>query len=125
MNRLPELPAFENSLLLPRFRTKAGETAIALRRIVYLSGQGNYTVFHLVDGEQVITTLSLSFYTELLERHGFLRVHKSCLLNLHYLMQCRFHRFYTLTLPDQRVLCIARRRRKSLKLLIQTLLSVL
>lgn len=124
MNRLPEIPTIDNNPLLSRFRTKAGETAIDLRRIVYLSGQGNYTVFHLVDGEQVITTLSLSFYAPLLESNGFLRVHKSYVLNLFYLPKCRFVRL-RLTLPNRQVISVARRRRKALKLSIQALLPAL
>lgn len=115
MNRLPELPVLENILLLPRFRTKAGETAIDVYRIVYLSGQGNYTVFHLADSEQIVTSLSLSFYAPILENYGFLRVHKSCLLNLHYLSQCSLYRYEHLTLPDKKHIQIARRRKSLLK----------
>ncbi|AEI49656.1 LytR/AlgR family response regulator transcription factor [Runella slithyformis] len=106
---------FESAVQLPRFQTKNGEQTIDLRRILYLSAQGNYTRFHLDDGEQVITSHSLSIYARLLEKHGFVRVHKSHLLNLEFLRHCRIQRSQWLVLPDRQTLEIARRRRAKLK----------
>lgn len=111
---------FESAILLPRFQTKAGERAIDLRRILYLSAQGNYTQFHLQDGEQVIASLSLSTYAALLENHGFLRLHKSHLLNLHFLDQCRIQQFPILTLPCGHTMEVARRRRATLRKIIRS-----
>ncbi|MFN8347785.1 MAG: LytTR family DNA-binding domain-containing protein [Spirosomataceae bacterium] len=119
MNPLPPLIHFESAVPLPRFQTKAGEQAIDPKRIVYLSAQGNYTLFHLENGEQVVTSLSLSSYACLLEKHGFLRLHKSHLLNLHYLGQCIMQRFMFLILPGGQTIEIARRRRKTLKKILK------
>ena len=79
----PMIPK-ESAVFLPRFQTKAGEKSIDICRIVYLKVQINYTMFYLSDGEQVITTLSLSNYARLLEPHGFIRIHKSYLVNERY-----------------------------------------
>ncbi|WP_428661265.1 hypothetical protein [Runella sp.] len=65
----------EGAVSLPRLPTKARESVIDLRRIMYLSAQGNYTVFHLETGEQVLTSLPLCIYATLLEEHGFMRIH--------------------------------------------------
>ena len=111
---------FESAVLLTRFLTKAGERGIDLRRILYLSAQGNYTLFHLEGGEQVVTSLSLSSYALLLEKYGFLRLHKTYLLNLHYLNQCTLDRFLFLTLPGGHTIEIARRRRKTLKRIVKS-----
>lgn len=119
MHTLPVITPFESAVFLPRFQTKAGEQVIDLRRILYLSGQGNYTLFHLEDGEQVVTSHSLSTYAPLLERLGFLRLHKSYLLNLHYLGQCTVQQFMFLTLPDGHTIEIARRRRTSFKRMVK------
>lgn len=105
----------ESAVILPRFQTRAGENIIALSRIVYLRAQLNYTVFHLSDGEQVMTSLSLSTYARLLEPQGFVRLHKSWLLNLHYLAQCREVEENRLLLPDGEQVGIARRRRKKVR----------
>lgn len=118
MNTLPGLQSVESVVRLPRFQTKAGESIIDLHSIVFLSAQGNYTLFYLETGEQVLTSLSLSTYSDLLEKHGFMRLHKSYLLNLHYLGQCRIHHFFSLTLPAGQTLEIARRKRAKLRKMV-------
>ncbi len=106
---------FESAVQLPRFQTKSGEQAIDLCRILYLSAQGNYTRFYLEGGETVITSHSLGIYAKILEEHGFVRVHKSHLLNLEFLKHCRIQQSQWLILPDRQTLEIARRRRAKLK----------
>jgi two-component system, LytTR family, response regulator len=106
---------FESAVQLPRFQTKNGEQTIALRRILYLSAQGNYTRFYLEGGETVVTSHSLGIYAKILEEHGFVRVHKSYLLNLEFLKHCRIQQSQWLVLPDCQTLEIARRRRTKLK----------
>ena len=46
-------------MYIPRFKNKAGKCTIELDDIVFLSALGNYTVFHLMSGEQVTTSLPL------------------------------------------------------------------
>ncbi len=111
----PILIPFESAVQLPRFHTKAGEQFIDLSRIVYLKAQLNYTLFHLVDGEQVVTSLSLSTYARLLEPCGFVRLHKSCLLNGQYLSRCEVIENQLLILPDRQQVTIARRRKGIIK----------
>ena len=106
---------FESAVQLPRFHTKAGEQLIDLGRIVYLKAQLNYTVFYLLDGEQVVTSLSLSTYARLLEPCGFVRLHKSCLLNGQYLSRCEVIENQLLILPDRQQVTIARRRKGIIK----------
>ncbi len=115
----PILIPQESAVLLPRFHTKAGEQFIDLGRIVYLKAQLNYTLFYLADGEQVLTSLPLGSYAALLEPKGFLRFHKSYLLNLHYLPQCSLKSNHQLVLPDGKRVVIARRRRAMVKKIIR------
>ena len=113
------IPTAESAVRLPRFQTKSGERQIDPRRIVYLSAQANYTLFHLDNGEQVMTTHSLSIYAPLLEALGFIRVHKSYLLNSFYLNRCRLNRSTELILPNGSMLEVARRRRSTLRKMIK------
>ncbi|WP_428663224.1 LytTR family DNA-binding domain-containing protein [Runella sp.] len=118
MTPFPALIPFESAIsavTLPRFQTKSGQCTIDPKEIIYLRAMGNYTIFHLAMGEQVVTTLPLITYVPLLEEQGFMRLHKSYLLNLHFLKDCRIDRFFRLTLPDQCILQVARRRRMALK----------
>ena len=100
---------------LPRFQTKSGQQTVDLKDILYLSGKGNYTVFHLRQEVQILTSLSLGVYASLLEPQGFIRLHKSCLFNEHYLNQCQFQRYNELTLSTGIKIKVSRRRRTSLK----------
>lgn len=119
MNQILGIFPVKKAVILPRFQTKAGESFIGLEQIVHLSAQGNYTVFHLLTGETVLTSLSLSTYSALLEMHGFMQTHKSHLLNLHYLDQCYIHHFLMLTLPAGQTLEIARRKRAALRKILK------
>ena len=103
--------SIESAVRLPRFQTKSGEQTVDLKRIVYLTAQRNYTYFYLSDDEQVTATLPLSYYASLLEKHGFIRVHKSYLLNNRFLGQCSFKKGDILILPNRHTISVSRRRR--------------
>jgi len=111
----------ESVIHLPRFQTKDGEHFIDLRRIVCLNAQLNYTMFQLDDGERVVTSHSLSMYAALLEKQGFIRLHKSHLLNLYYLSQCQILHFERLVLPSGQILEISRRKRTVLRRTLKSL----
>ena len=119
MNIFPTIHSVESVVSLPRFQTKEGKSAIAMKHIVFLSAMSNYTLFHLASGEQVVTSLSLSVYEPLLENLGFMRIHKSTIFNLYFLDRCTFRRAHTLTLPTGQTIDIARRRRTAIKKIIQ------
>lgn len=115
MQTFPNVTPFESIVALPRFQTKNGENRINPKSISFLVAQGNYTLFHLVTGEQVLTSLPLGNYATLLEWHGFVRIHKSYLVNLDCLQECTIERFSLVTFPTGEVVEIARRRRNKLR----------
>lgn len=119
MNTFPSVTPFENVLYLPRFQTKNGENAINPKQISFLVAQGNYTLFHLKTGEQVLTSLPLGSYVPMLEWYGFVRIHKSYLVNLDSLQECVIVRFSIVTFPNGEVVEIARRRRNTLRKLFE------
>lgn len=115
MNTFLGVVPSESEMALPRFRTKEGARVVDLRRIVYLSAKSNYTQFYMEDGEEVITSHSLNIYVELLEQYGFIRIHKSYLVNEYHLKNCRLRPDRALRLPNGSVLEVARRRYLELK----------
>ena len=46
-----------------------------------LEGDTNYTIFHLENGQQKLVAHSIKFFEPFLETHGFLRVHRSFMIN--------------------------------------------
>jgi two-component system LytT family response regulator len=57
---------------------------VEIGQIIYCMGENNYTFFFLADGKKVLVTKTLKEYEELLTEHGFVRVHRSYLINLSY-----------------------------------------
>ena len=55
--------------------------ALFIDRIVMLKGEGNYTLFHLQDGKTRMYAHCIHSYEDILQAKGFLRVHKSFMVN--------------------------------------------
>ena len=81
----------------PRFKMmKSGEeVSIIIDEVVYIEAQSHTVVFHFVDnrhnGSKITTYNSkISFLEERLDRYGFLRIHRSYLVNMRHLtkLQC-------------------------------------
>ena len=56
-----------------------------MHRIVRLEGEGNYTLFHFIDGSRLIVSLTLKKLEERLSPKLFVRSHKKNIINLLYL----------------------------------------
>jgi len=54
--------------------------------IVRLEGESNYTRFHFTDKRPVLVSKTIKEYEDLLLPHGFVRVHKSHLVNKHHIV---------------------------------------
>ena len=59
-----------------------GFQVVELREILYAEAAGNYTNFHFITSGIVCTSKPIHEYEELLDDAGFVRIHKSYLVNL-------------------------------------------
>jgi len=59
-----------------------GFQVIDLEDILYGEASGNYTIFYFTDQRSVCTSKPIHEYEALLADSGFVRIHKSCLINL-------------------------------------------
>jgi two-component system, LytTR family, response regulator len=59
-----------------------GFQVVELEEVLYAEAAGNYTNFYFIDQRSVCTSKPIHEYEELLADSGFVRIHKSCLLNL-------------------------------------------
>src|SRR5205823_8125267 len=66
-------------LLIPFYDRKR---TVSVDEIVRLEGCGNYTNFFLKDGTKMLVSRTLKEYETLLDGQAFVRVHKSCIVNL-------------------------------------------
>ena len=85
--------------------------------IIRLEGEGNYTKFFFVNKTTFLTSRTLREYESILESHGFIRIHKSHLVNKVYVVN------YTadgmLTMADDSKVEISRRRKEEVLTLLK------
>ena len=55
--------------------------------IVHLDGEENYTTFNLVNKAKITVSKTLKEYEDILDGFGFVRIHKSSIINLNHLIK--------------------------------------
>jgi len=60
------------------------KTKICINEILLLEGNINYTIVHLKEKNPLLIAITLKKAESLLKDHGFVRIHKSFLLNMNY-----------------------------------------
>lgn len=80
--------------------------------IIYCEGKDNYTHFNLTKGRKLVSAKTLKEYEEMLAGQGFLRIHKSYLVNLKFAV--KFSKANsTLILQDYTTLEVSRRKKEA------------
>lgn len=72
------IPKGNNALLILNHKTSK---KVLIDTVVLLEGDINYTIFHLENGQQKLVAHSIKFFESFLATHGFLRVHRSFMIN--------------------------------------------
>ena len=94
-------------LLIPFYDRKR---TVSVDEIVRLEGSGNYTNFFLKDGTKMLVSRTLKEYETLLDGQSFVRVHKSCIVNLGFVRKFFVKKEGELELTDGQQVKISRRR---------------
>ncbi len=94
-------------LLIPFYDRKR---TVSVDEIVRLEGCGNYTNFFLKDGTKMLVSRTLKEYETLLDGQAFVRVHKSCIVNLSFVRKFYVKKEGELELTDGQQVKISRRR---------------
>ena len=94
-------------LMIPFYDRKR---TISVDEIVRLEGSGNYTNFFLKDGTKMLVSRTLKEYETLLDGQAFVRVHKSCIVNLGFVRKFFVKKEGELELTDGQQVKISRRR---------------
>lgn len=77
-------PPQQMKIALPHL---GGLSFVDLQEISYLEADSNYTVVHRVDASKLVVSRTLKDFEEILEDKGFMRVHKSAIVNLRYVQE--------------------------------------
>ena len=94
-------------LLIPFYDRKR---TVSVDEIVRLEGSGNYSNFFLKDGTKMLVSRTLKEYETLLDGQAFVRVHKSCIVNLGFVRKFFVKKEGELELIDGQQVKISRRR---------------
>ena len=100
-----------NRIALP---TLNGLRIIDFDSIVYLSADGNYTNFHLLDKETITICRTLKEYEDLLDSNTFFRSHHSYLINLKHVKEYRKGRGGFLIMKTGNQIDVSQRKRDEL-----------
>jgi DNA-binding LytR/AlgR family response regulator len=80
--------------------------------VILLEGNANYTTVYLEDGKSKTIAHSIKFFEPFLETHGFIRVHRSFLINPNHVKGYNSED-YILTMSNGQKANIARRRKNT------------
>jgi two-component system, LytTR family, response regulator len=91
-------------LILPQLD---GFEVATVKDIIRCQANDNFTEFYFTDGSKRLICRTLKYYEELLAELDFLRIHKSHLINLHYLKRYRKGKGGQVVMTDNSVLDVA------------------
>jgi DNA-binding LytR/AlgR family response regulator len=94
--------------------TNTGKISLPVTNLIYIQATGNYSWLHWNDGQRILMPRTLKFYESQLSASWFVRTHRKCLINLHYIerMQAYYpaNRGGLIYLRSGAVLPVSRRR---------------
>ncbi|MEA5461508.1 LytTR family DNA-binding domain-containing protein [Arcicella sp. LKC2W] len=103
-----------NSLLTLNHKTSK---KVFVDAVVLLEGNINYTIFHLANGKQKLVAHSIKFFEPFLETHGFLRIHRSYMINPNHVKNLNQEE-YKVLMNNGREAIISKRKKSIFKNLI-------
>ena len=105
---LNQTPTTQPKIALPSME---GWDFVPIADIVRCEAQGNYTLFFIQGGKQLLVSQTLKGYEKLLETHGFFRVHHGHLINLSRVT--KFNKSGSATMDDGSAVDVATRRKEA------------
>jgi len=104
-------PGVVRTITIP---TTDGYTIADIKDILYMEGVNNYTAFHFSNSTRVLVSRTLREYEELLSDAGFIRIHKSSIINLMHLKKLLTEDGVSALMADGKMLAVSRRRASEL-----------
>jgi DNA-binding LytR/AlgR family response regulator len=87
---------------------------ILINNVILLKSDTNYTTFHLYQGKAKVVAHTMKYFEEILQSHGFLRVHRSFIINPFYVKEYNSVD-EVLMMTNGHIANISRRRKRNLK----------
>ncbi|MCF6279874.1 MAG: LytTR family DNA-binding domain-containing protein [Flavobacteriaceae bacterium] len=87
--------------------TQDGFEVIEISNILYCKADDNYTQLFLVDGHKKLVSKTLKYFEAILSENGFVRIHKSYLVNVNYITTYKKGKGGTVVLNNGKELSVA------------------
>jgi two-component system LytT family response regulator len=87
---------------------REGFELVDLETIIYCKSEGNYTRFFFKDGSSSLTSKTLKKYQVYLESYGFMRIHKSHIVNLNEIKRFIHGKVSQVVLSDGQALDVSK-----------------
>lgn len=94
---------------------------VNLNDIMYCESERSYTTFYMADGSHILVSQTLGDYEELFKKYGFIRTHKSYLINLQFIKRYDKGEGGHIVLHDNTSLPVATRKKEQLLQLLASL----
>jgi DNA-binding LytR/AlgR family response regulator len=114
------LSATTQYVILPLSLKKS--LCVSLSDVIYLEGFGNYTMFYLTEGRQVLVAKTIKEYYPILEADVFVRTHRSFVVNLRHTEHLDMRDMFV-QLRGGLKIAISRRKKKSFRQRTEALLQ--
>ncbi|OYU94546.1 MAG: hypothetical protein CFE21_16215 [Bacteroidetes bacterium B1(2017)] len=82
LNQLTALALGKTPLTKITLPNASGYESFELNQVMYVQGSDNYSIFHITGKSEKVVARTLKEYEDMLTDKGFMRVHKSYLINL-------------------------------------------
>tara|TARA_B110000438_G_scaffold149789_1_gene144116 strand:+ start:333 stop:1109 length:777 start_codon:yes stop_codon:yes gene_type:complete len=80
-NLIGEINKNTNQITSLSFPLKNGYKIVKIVEVNYFEASNNYSIIHMVNREELVVSKSLKEFNEILDDNGFIRIHKSYLVN--------------------------------------------
>ena len=97
--------------------TLKGTFYYSIKKIIRLEGEGNYTNIFFEKDKPLLASRTLKDFEEILATHGFIRAHRSHLINKHFVKSVLFDGF--IEMNDGSKIEISRRRKEAVMQLLE------
>ena len=86
-----------------------------LDAIVYLKAEGRYTMFHLTDGEELLSSTNIGYFEKIVNSNILIRVHNTYLININFVKKVIKGEGYYCIMENNKSVPISRRKYQVLK----------
>jgi two-component system LytT family response regulator len=112
LHTIPEMVETDSYFLLP---TAEGSELVSCSKLVRVEATSNYSRLFFSNGRILVVAKVLAWFEEKLAGHGFVRTHRSHLVNMYYISKIRIEKQGILVLKNREEIAIAKRKKQELK----------